>query len=182
MINNSIIAQSDYIISLTKNNVTDSIRNNYKNYFIIDSIDSSLKIFYVILNVIINNIESNQVTLEDGISILETEFQQLNLFTYLGEFNNYLPLINIILSNTKDTSINKVFTQYIEIANNIPNEKLKCSIYYAILSLALQYINEFSIDLNFIEELTNYVKQQPSLDDISYNFITLIKKHFYKTM
>lgn len=172
-----ILYEAQYYIALSENAITDIIRNNYINS--LDNYESNIiNIFHSILKILIQNIKNNNLTKKISISILENEFNKMNLSKNLGNFLDYTDFINLLFTRAEEpVRVNSLtnFKEYISAADNLKNNSIKIGIYYSILS-KMVYTRSFLEDLEFSKKLTNFLNNTQELDSNSQLFSSLVNE------
>jgi hypothetical protein len=171
---NDIIKIADYIVALQHNNVTDEVRDNFAS-IITDELMAIEKFALVITNILKN--VPNKFSAEEAFNLIRTEYNNLPFPQYLGNLNNYVSFIELLLS-TKATLAHEMITidilkNYINAADNTSNETVKAGIYNAVLSTLLH--GQFIADnLEFTEYIIDYIKSYGQMFDAERVFSEIV--------
>ena len=153
----NLVAKAEYILALSTNNMTDEVRNNYYNSFGEDS--NYLIIFAEILQIIMKQFKTKNLTKENAIEVAKNEFAKLSLADFIVNKEEIYPLIDILFEErTKEDPITlELLKRYIDIADKINNYSIVYAIYYGILNgLLLGEIVDK--DLEFSEKVISFIK------------------------
>lgn len=174
----NIVVKAEYLVELLKNNVSDQIRLNYKNT--LKTTEDYAECFYNILDIIIKNIINNTYPIDAALTFTEIEFKAFNMEEYLGNYENYIPFIELLYNKAKSTENNNDFQQlkyYINIADSINYYEIKKGIYFAVLNFIIT-TSIFTGDLPFTKKLINFTKDAGIVQGISQLYYSLITKSF----
>ena len=169
----NLVAKAEYILALSTNNMTDEIRNNYYNSFGEDS--NYLIIFAEILQIIMKQFKTKNLTKENAIEVAKNEFTKLSLADFIVNKEEIYPLIDILFEErTKEDPITlELLKRYINIADKINNYSIVYAIYYG----SYNSLKEVDENINDIREF--FIKKAEENNNLvfkQYKFLSIQEK------
>ena len=128
---NELIAKAEYMIALETNTITNEIRNNYALTLDIDK--NGIEIFELIVEHALKGIKDNTLTTEEAFKLIQNEYIILDFSKILGNFNNYIDFINLLINITASNKIDfNILEELIIAVDNMPID-IKTSTYVMVL-------------------------------------------------
>lgn len=171
----SLMNAAEYMLMLGTNEVTDEVRAAY--FTGITTHDEFLEAFGLILESVLKGIENEIIDRDTGYNLIKNEYTVSEMTTHLGDFSIFDNLVNQLIEAMVCSPGSKQiedFMAFADIAKTLDDERIRISIYQAVLLRLVQSAQALN-NIEFTKEIMKYVKES-TVDNQDRKLYRVIRK------